>query len=409
MNEARLRELLREAPLPDTAEAEGRALRVARAAFAERVPTRRAALPRLALALTAATLLATLLLSPAGAAVRDWIDDVLGPGMRGAEPALTELPGGGRLLVGTPAGAWVVQPDGSRRLLGDHEDATWSPHGLFVAAVSGRSLSAIEPDGTARWSLSARAAVRDPRWSPSGVRIAYRAGGGLRVVAGDGTETALLDPRVAPVAPVWYPPGAHLLAYVDAAARLRIVDADSGERLGSAAVPAGTREIGWTRDGSLLLAVTPRGLVVRDATLGKVAGGLSLGPARVLPLPAGAVVEAAAFAPNGERIAALLRRHAGGRSPRTELALFDPRAGTRRAMFAAPGALSGLAWSPDSGRVLIGWPDADQWLFIPAGERGRVRAVAGISRAFAPGAAGPPTFPRVDGWCCSATTSTPAR
>jgi len=409
VNEARLRELLREVQLPDTAEAERRGLRVARAAFAERVPARRAALPRLALALTAGMLLATLLLTPAGAAVRDWIDDVLGPGMRRAEPALTELPGGGHLLVGTPAGAWVVQPDGSRRLLGDYEDATWSPHGLFVAAASGRSLSAIEPDGTVRWSLSAKGAVRDPRWSPSGVRIAYRAGSRLRVVAGDGTGTALLDPRVAPVAPVWYPIGPHLLAYVDAAARLRIVDADSGERLGSAAVPAGTRAIGWTRDGSLLLVVTPRGLVVREATLGKVGGGLSLGPAKALPLPAGAAVAAAAFAPDGERIAALLRRHAGGHPPRTELALFDSATGMRRAVFAAPGVLSGLAWSPDSGRVLIGWPDADQWLFIPAGGRGRVRAVAGISHAFAPGAAGHASFPRVDGWCCAAITSSPPR
>lgn len=180
MNEDRLRALLRETPVPIGEDAERRGLAVASEAFAQRRRQDRATLPRLALALAIATLLAALLLSPAGAAVRDWVDDALTAGAPNAEPGLTEIPGGGRLLVGTPAGPWVVQPDGSRRLLGEYREATWSPHGLFVGVASGHTLSAIEPDGAPRWSLSAAGTVSDPRWSPPGSRspIAPAAGSG---------------------------------------------------------------------------------------------------------------------------------------------------------------------------------------------------------------------------------------
>ena len=55
------------------------------------------------------------------------------------------------------------------RFLGNYTDATWSPHGLFVAVTHGRQLSAIAPDGTPHWSLAQRQRVSDPRWSPSGI------------------------------------------------------------------------------------------------------------------------------------------------------------------------------------------------------------------------------------------------
>jgi len=197
MNDDRLRLLLRETPVPGAGEAECRGLRVVSRAYDERRPAPRPLLPRLALALAAAALLAAVVLSPAGAAVRDWIGDVFAAGVPNAEPALTDVPGGGRLLVNSPQGPWVVQPDGSRRLLGRYSDASWSPHGLFVAAAARDTLSAVEPDGTPRWSISAKGRVSDPRWSPSGFRIAYRAGHALRVVAGGvkglvGPETGAL-------------------------------------------------------------------------------------------------------------------------------------------------------------------------------------------------------------------------
>jgi WD40 repeat protein len=411
MNEQRLRALLREAPLPGAEEAERRGLRVVSGAFAQRqTAPGRPALPRLALALAAATLLAALLLTPAGAAVRDWIDDVLTVGVRDAEPALTEVPGGGRLLVSSPQGSWVVQADGSRRLLGRYREATWSPHGLYVGAIAGRTLSAVEPDGTVHWSLSSTAPIGDPRWSPSGFRIAYRAGRALRVVAGNGTGDRLLDRRVAPVPAAWWPQGPHLLAYVDARAAVRIVNADSGETVGSAAAAAGARLLAWAPDGSQLLEATRRSLLLRELRIGKLAAAVEIGPPRRLRLPAGVVVRAASFSPHGGTIAALIGQPASGARPaRSELVLIDPGDGSTRPLFTAPGHLSDLSWSPNGRRLLIPWAAADQWLFIPASGKGRVRAIGGISGEFSPGTMpGTAGFPRIDGWCCAATVGAQA-
>lgn len=402
MSEDRLRALLREAPVPDVEEAERRGRRLAEAAFERRQPRdRRPALPRLALALATTTLLAALLLTPAGAKVRDWVDDALTVGVDDAEPALTEIPGGGRLLVSSPQGSWVVQPDGSRRLLGAYPEATWSPRGLFVGAAAGHTLSAVEPDGTVRWSLSADAPVSDARWSPSGFRIAYRAGRALRVVAGDGTGDALLDRAVQPVAPAWLPLGPHVLAYVDAGSVLRIVNPDTAEALGSAPASRGARGLDWASDGSRLLEATPRSLRVREVRVSKLVSRLSLGPARRVALPVGAIARDAAYSPDGRSLAVLLQRPARDRRPaQSELYLMDRDGTTQRLLFTAPGLLSSLDWSPDGRRLLIAWPDADQWVFIPAEGRGRVRAIGGISREFAPGEPASALFPLIDGWCC---------
>lgn len=342
-----------------------------------------------------------------GAAVRDWVDDALTVGVNDAEPALTEIPGGGRLLVSTPQGSWVVQPDGSRRLLGSYPEATWSPRGLFVAAVSGRMLSAVDPGGTVRWSLSADAPVTDARWSPSGFRIAYlttthRTGSTLRVVAGDGAGDALIDRSVAPVAPAWLPLGPHVLAYVDAESTLRIVNPDTGETLGSALGSRDAVGLDWASDGSRLLEATPRSLRVREVGVSKLVSRLSLGPARHVALPVDATVRSAAFSPSGRSLAVLLQRPARDRQPdRSELYLMTRDGTSQRLLFTAFGLLSSFDWSPDGRRLLIAWPDADQWVFIPAEGRGRVRAIGGISREFAPGGTGSAVFPLIDGWCCS--------
>jgi dipeptidyl aminopeptidase/acylaminoacyl peptidase len=400
VNEDRLRALLREARVPGAEEAERRGLAMVERAFSERSPRRRSALPRLAVAFAAATLLAALFLTPAGASVRDWIGDALTAGVRDAEPALTEVPGGGQLLVTSPEGSWVVQADGSRRLLGSYEEATWSPHGLFVGAASGHALSAVEPDGTVRWSLSAQAPVSDPRWSPSGVRIAYRAGNALRVVVADGTGDALLATGTAPVAPVWSPPGQHLLAFIDARRRLRVVNTDIGTVLASTAAQAGNTELGWSDDGSLLLEAAPGSLVLRELVASKLTG-FDFGQARRIHLPPHTTIRSASFSPEGKTIAALLDLSGRGkRQQRSEVVLIGVGGESIRTLFTAPGRLSDLAWSPDGSRLLIGWPDADQWLFVPTNGSRRARAVGGISTEFSPGAPGGAVFPRLDGWCC---------
>ena len=146
------------------------------------------------------------LLSPPGRAVLDEIRQVVG--VEGSAPALFSLPAPGRLLVTADSGVWVVDEDGSKRLLGDYREASWSPFGRFVVATRANELVALTPDGTVRWSL-ARPDVRLPRWggSRTDTRIAYFSRGQLRVVGGDGKGDRLLDADAAERAPVWLPGG----------------------------------------------------------------------------------------------------------------------------------------------------------------------------------------------------------
>jgi hypothetical protein len=412
VDEARLRELLRATPVPGAAEAERRGLAMVEAAFAERAratDSRRPSLPRLAIALAAAALLAALLLSPAGAAVRHWIGDVFEPGMRNAEPALTRVPGGGRLAVASPAGPWVVQPGGARRLLGDYREATWSPHGLYLAAVSGRTLTAVEPDGDPHWSITAPGDVADPRWSPSGFRIAYRAGRALRVVHADGTGDRLLATRVEPVAPAWSPGGLHELAYVDGSGRMVVVDADSGQRLTTAGALKGVAQLEWGL-GGVVIESSSRAVRARRVVLDKITGDVRLAPPHLLRIPGGGRVIAVVLSPQAVceqahgcgPILALLRQLGGGTQVRAEVDLIDLRTDSLRRLFRTPGRLGQIVWSPRSDRLLITWPEADQWLFVPISGRGRVTAVSDLSRQFNPGAASTSRFPSISGWCCSA-------
>jgi hypothetical protein len=400
MNEGRLRALLHEEPIPGASEAERRGLDLVDRAFAERRHERQPVrLPRLAVALAVAALLAALILSPAGAAVLDWVDDVFTAGVHHAEPALTDVPGGGSLLVQSPRGPWVVQPDGSRRLLGGYEEATWSPHGLFVAASSGHTLSAIEPDGTPRWSISASGRIGDPRWSPSGFRIAYRAGRSLRVEHADGTAGTRVAAASAAVPPAWYPPGPHVLAYVDAERRLVVAEADTGSAIDARDASPGVTGLSWSRDGRELLEIARHGIWLRHVGVGKLAGFFRLGAAARLNLPTAAVIRAAAFAPRGRTVAVLLQRPTAA-GPRSETLLINPSGGPVRRIFSISGRLTEFAWSPDGGRLLLAWPAADQWLFVPSRGGARPRAIGNIANVFAPGHTGRAPFPRIDGWCC---------
>jgi hypothetical protein len=387
MNEKRLRDALRDAPLDD-AGARARTLRVVRAAYAEqelRRPRRRLA-P--ALALVACALVAVVVAASAGApgdAVARWVRHVLGAGREDARPALVRVPGGGRLAVSSDrGGAWVVSADGARRRIGAYDGASWSPHGRFVVAWRGGELLAVEPGGGVRWSLARRGPIALARWSPvDGFRIAYRSGATLRVVNGDGTgDRALAAARA--VAPAWRPDRAHVLAYVDGRERVRVLAVDSGRELWRTAPVPGVGELAWSPDGRRLLVATPRRLVVRDRT------GRLLARA---PLPAGLVADDVAWSPRGDRVA-VVRRGAG----RSEVVLTD-LAGSSRLLFTGPGRFGGVAWSPSGRRLLVPWPEADQWLFLSI-DGGRIAAVANIRRQFA---AGPrrSAFPGAVDWCCA--------
>jgi WD40-like Beta Propeller Repeat len=397
-----LGEALREVSLPAPDDAEARGLRVVEAAYAERRGVkrgdfeRRPSLARLALALALAALLAGLTLSPAGAAVRDWVDDVFTASTPLPEPTLGDVPGGGRLLVQSAAGPWVVQPDGSRRLLGDYEEATWSPRGLFVAVAEGRTLSAVEPDGTPHWSITAPGRVGDPRWSPSRYRIAYRSDGDLRVVAADGTGDHPIG-EAAPAAPAWSPLGSAELAYVDPTGFLQIADSESGESLASA--PAGTNvtELEWGAGGSLILEVSSQTLRLQSVRPLKLAARPGIEFLRELPLPAGTSLVDAALAPRRPLVAAVVTRWRE-HGTRSSVVVYGAGGERARRLLTVPGSLGEVAWSPDGRRLLVAWPASDQWLFLPLG-RGRPRAVANVSVAFSPGGRSA-SFPRLEGWCC---------
>jgi WD40 repeat protein len=392
IDERRLRERLQSSEAPDASAAEERAWRVVSGAFEQRRSARPPGLrvrSRLGLALAALLTMGLIALSPAGAEVADWIGDAFDPGRKDARPALAALPAPGRLLVTSERGPWIVQGDGSKRRLGDYEDAGWSPRGLFVVATSGRQLVAVEPGGDPRWSLARNAPVQGPAWSPDGFRIAYLSGRTLRVVAGDGTGDRRLARRVAGLAPAWRPGKEHVLAFSDREGRIVTADADSGRRLSRSAPGPVPTSMAWTPDGRRLVAMARGAVRVLDER-----GDLL----RRIATPPGAVNQAFALHPSGHS-AALSRHFAGAR--RSEVVSERLAAGGRRGrLFTGDGRFSDLAWSPNGHWLLIGWREADQWLFLRSTAVKRIVAVSNISRQFDPAGDRDGAFPRVSGWCC---------
>lgn len=399
---------LRRLQAPGEDEALERALGLAEAAGREReaFPSRRARHRLLAGAVAALCALAggLLVLTPAGAAVTDWVENVIRDDPPAPKRALTELPAEGPLLVTSPGGAWVVAADGSRRRLGPYSDATWSPAGLYAAVTRGRQLSAVEPDGTVRWSISRREAVTDPRWAPSGYRVAFREGDSLGIVAGDGTGARELG-YTAPTAPTWRPPPAgtdartepNVLTYVQSRL-IRTVDVDTGRELWRQPSLRRARTVEWAGPDRLIIA-NPNNVRVLDR------GGRLLESIPRLP---GTAIGPVTASPDGERVAIVMRDEEV--TPESTSRLYLARiAGRgigdpRRTVFSGFGNFGKPAFSPDGDWILLPWTDTDQWLFIsPSEDRKLVRrviAVGDIARQFDPAGTGPPRAPEVEGWCC---------
>ena len=382
--EERLRSELREREAPDEPAAEARSWAVAEAAFAERSPARRRPRPLVRVALVTALLAVALaaLLTPAGAEVGEWIENRIGLGPEESQPTLRGFPGGGRLLAVSDSGAWVVNPGGGVRRLGDYREVGWSPRGLFIVGTRGRRITAMEPDGEPRWSFSRPGRLSHPAWSSGdGFRIAYLERRGVRVVDGSGGLDHAVAAGAARVTPAWRPGRAYVLTYASGSGVVT-VDADTGRRLWRTRTGATPIALGWSRDGRRLAALTPRGLFVlaRDGGLVARRG-----------LPAGARALAMALHPRVRRAAVAYVRNGVSSVISTTLAL-----GPSRDLFTGSGTFRELAWSPNGRRLLIGWPEANQWLLIGDG---RPRAFAGMSRQLDPGATGA-GFPRISGWCC---------
>jgi hypothetical protein len=383
VKEERLREELQQAPIDDGARA--RALGVVRAAFLDVEPTPRPRRWAPALAVAACVLAVAVVgisVSEPGDAVARWVRDVLGVGRQDARSALVRVPGGGRLLVTTKDSAWVVAADGARRRLGDYDGASWSPHGRFVVAWRDGELLALEPNGRVRWSLARRGRIAVARWSRGlGYRIAYVSDGSLRVVAGDGTGDRR-HAAAAPVAPAWRPDGQHVLAYVDRRDHVRVVAVDSGRELWRSRQLGGAGELAWSPDGRRLLVATSDGWRLLGAD------GLVLASRR------GHNVADVAWAPGGSRFV-MVRHTLDG----SDVMLVNPP-GRGRELFSGPGRFGRVAFSPDGRRLLVPWPEADQWLFVSPARGGHVGAVANIGRQFARGGRAA-SFPDAVEWCCA--------
>lgn len=369
-----MRRELERIEVPGEHEAHERSWQVVRAAFGEResAPRRRSWKPFAAVAVALVAVAG--LLSPPGRAVLDDIREVVG--VENAQPALFSLPTGGRLLVGADSGAWVVDRDGSKRLLGRYADASWSPFGRYVVASRRNGLVALEPDGDIRWTL-ARAAVGAPSWggSRTDTRIAYLSGTTLRVVAGDGDGDRLVATGAARVTPVWLPRAPHALTYAARDGRLITVSLQTGRELWRTARGEQVERLQWSTDGRRLLVLRRGAVELRDRT-GSLFTGIR---------PAKGTVTAATFRPGSHAVAYVVSQ-----AGRSRVILLDEPS---RTLLTVPGRIAELAWSPDGTTLLVPWAEADQWLFIPR-RNGKLRAVDDIAAQFG-------GTPRALSWCCA--------
>jgi hypothetical protein len=368
--------------IPGEAEARARAWSVVEGAFEERQPAPRPShWPRVAaVALVLAAALAAAFTTP-GQAVIDELREAVG--VERAQPALFSLPAEGSLLVSSDAGVWVVRENGSRRLLGDYREASWSPFGRFVVAAGENELAALEPDGIPRWTL-ARPDVRTPRWAgtETDTRIAYVDRTGLRVVAGDGTgDRPLVRGFRGTIA--WQPGDEFRLALATGR-EVRVIDTDTGRLLWRRARAGGQpTHATWSDDGRRLLVGSPRSVVVYEES-GAVP--YELGPGT-------APVSAVSLAPTGRSL--VFAAGAGGQSQLWVVPRIRPDGNAARRLFSGAGTFEQLAWTPDARWIVVTWPAADQWVFLRADGSG-IRAVSNVSEQFRSG-----EHPRVEGWCCA--------
>jgi len=367
-------------------EAEDRAWEVVRRAYLERTPRpprRTASRPViLALAVVVVAAIAAAGVTAPGRALVHRVGEAVG--VEHASPALFSLPAGGRLLVVSTmrGGVWLVDAKGYKRKLGPYDDAQWSPHWLFIVATQGNELLALDSNGDIRWTL----ARRDPLWprwegTRTDTRIAYVSRGALRVVAGDGTGDHVLDRFGGGIAPAWDPARLHTLAYYSGGAI--VLRRDDGKLVWRRPIGVLPTAIAWSSDGRLLAVFSDKRVVVLDAS-GRVVRTISMLSAELLR---------GAFAPATHDLAVTV-----GLAGRSEIRLVDvDHPGTARLLFAGPGRLGDLAWSPSGKWLLVTWPAANQWVFLRGS---RAHAVGNIGEQFPRHDHLGPQLELGDRWCC---------
>ena len=363
-----LERALREAEPPDAGPARERARRTVLAVHAEARSRRRARrvapLVYAALAAVLAMLVVTQRESGPAQAVERLVRDIVRePKATPAPKPAAALPASGRLLVSGADGLFAVS--GSRKVaLGDYDDATWSPRGLFVGATDGRRLVALNAaNGAVRWRLEPGGDVSLPRWAPDGLHIAYRARGALRIVYGNGEHDVLAGRDMAAVAPAWRPNAPRTVAWAAQDGTVTVEDADTAKVLRTYR-SGGVRQLAWSADGRKLLVAGRRHGTIHDYVSG----------ARTR------------LAFDGDLLAATYGRGlalAVERGARTEIRL---RGGV---LFSAEGRLDDLEFSPDGRWLLAGDARSGQWLLARASGQASVSSVRRLGAAA-----------RTHGWCC---------
>ena len=347
---------------------------------------------RLAPAAVAIVILSALVVgafTPPGDAVADWLRRAVERPRPAATPAPgpLALPAGGAVLVSAIGGLWIVDADGDRHPLGRWDAASWSPSGRFVAAVHGSRLAALDRRGRVRWSLTRPYPLAQPAWSPDRFHVAYRSGNGLRVVAGDGTGDRFVAGGLGSAAPAWQPGLRPVVTWADRRGRVRAAAASTARELWTSEPGPRVRSIAWSADGTRLAAVARRGVRFYDGR-----GHLL----RRLRLPAGTVVDAAAFSRQGTRLTLALHDARRGFS-QVVTTPAERRSAGLRPLFGGRGRIDGLVYSPPGGWLLVAWRGADEWVFLRTPAADRVRAVGSVTARLEPGAS---AYPQVLGWCC---------
>ena len=363
-------------PAPGEREAGDRSWDVVRGAYEERIRVARKRDWRPNAIAAAAAVVVAGAVTPPGHAVFGSLRDAV-RGEPNATPALFSLPTPrSRLLVNSAAGAWVVQSDGSKRLLRGYHDASWSPHGLYIAAVRTNELRALEPKGAVHWSIGRTGAIRNPRWSFDGFRIAYFAGSALRVINGDGTRDRVLT-RDARLGVSAWQPASHFLAYVNTPGNIVVRNADRPAQLAVIRTRLTPHQLQWTPDGRLLVAVGPHTIGIfarRGPQLRRIDTG-------------GATIAALSVSPDGKDVAFIETRPG-----QSSLQITGTRAGPTRELFKGVGTFTNVVWAPDGHSLLLDWSSADQWLFIRTPVK-KLVAVSNIRVNFGQETA-------LAGWCC---------
>jgi hypothetical protein len=247
-----------------------------------------------------------------------------------------------------------------------------------AAVLHGHTLVALEPNGTVRWEKPHRQALAFPRWSFEGYRIAYFAGSTLRAIVGNGTGDRSLGRGDPGVAPAWKPQ-THEVAYLDTKGDVRIVEADRRTLLRRIPQHEPVRSLQWSSDGRLLLVVRAQSVTAYTPS-GKPSASVAQW---------GLGISGASFRPNSHEFAFAFRERF--RTGRSTVCLTGY--GCRQPVFEGAAAFSALTWSPDGKWLAIGWPAADQLVFVRVGTPPKLDAVSNVSRQFLSR-----TFPGIAGW-----------